>query len=500
MARKELNDQKSSYRSIFKATSLFGGVQAYQVIIQLIKSKFIAVLLGPSGFGVMGLFQSAIDLVKQITSLGISQSAVRDVSEANGSGDFFRISKTIAVVKKIVWGTGLLGLISVAVFSPILSKTSFGNYDYMISFIILSVSLLFDQLCAGQKVILQGMRRLRDLAQSSAIGVTVGLIVSVPLYYFFGEKGIVPSMVINAIASLIIAWCYANKVKIEQVKVSLIETLHEGKNMMEMGIAMSISGMLSMGVAFALRGFIRSNGGTEEVGLYQAGFVIINSYVGLVFNAISTDFYPRLAAVNKDNEKCRDIICKQGEIGVLLLAPLLTLCIVFMPIAIKILYSNTFLAANEFILWCCVGMMLRLASWVISFVFVAKSESKIFIINELSANVYCLALSIIGYNLWGLVGMGVALTVEYAIYLGQVYLIARARYQFNFTVSFVKPFAVQMVFVVTCLVVALLFDGWVKYVVGGCLFFASGIYTLIGLERRIQIRNAVIQRFRRSSE
>lgn len=82
------DEQKKSYRSIFKATSLFGGVQIYQILVNVIKSKIIAILLGPEGIGLIGLYQSVLELLKSFTSLGITQSGVRDVSEANESGVF----------------------------------------------------------------------------------------------------------------------------------------------------------------------------------------------------------------------------------------------------------------------------------------------------------------------------------------------------------------------------------------------------------------------------
>ena len=138
------DNNQSSYRSIFKATSLFGGVQVYQILIQIIKSKFIAVLLGPAGVGIMGLYQSGLQLVQQLSSMGLAQSAVRDVSEANGSNDIKKIARIVTVVRKLVWFTGLLGLIIVICCSPLLSKMSFGNYDYTIPFIILSITLLLD--------------------------------------------------------------------------------------------------------------------------------------------------------------------------------------------------------------------------------------------------------------------------------------------------------------------------------------------------------------------
>lgn len=158
--------QTSSYRSIFKATSLFGGVQVYQILISVIKQKFVAVLLGTTGMGIQGLYQSGIDLIKGITSMGLQQSAVRDVSEIYyGTRDMQRINRTATILRRLVWITGLLGLVVTACFSPLLSKSLFGNYDYTVPFIILSVILLLDQICSGQRVLLQGMRKLKHLVQ-----------------------------------------------------------------------------------------------------------------------------------------------------------------------------------------------------------------------------------------------------------------------------------------------------------------------------------------------
>ena len=235
---------QSSYRSIFKATSLFGGVQVYQILIQIIKSKFVAVILGPGGVGIMGLFQSGLQLVQQISSMGLAQSAVRDVSEASGTNDIQRIAKTITVVRKLVWFTGLLGFIIVACCSPLLSKVSFGNYDFTIPFIILSITLLVDQLCAGQKVVLQGLRRLKDLAKCSALGVTLGLVTSVPLYYWLGIDGIVPTLILNSVCSLTISWYFSRRIKIGKVQVTIKQTLNQGKQMLVMGISMGLSGIL----------------------------------------------------------------------------------------------------------------------------------------------------------------------------------------------------------------------------------------------------------------
>lgn len=488
------DSNQSSYRSIFKATSLFGSVQLFQIIIQIIKSKFIAVLLGPTGVGIIGLYQSGMQLVQNITNMGLASSAVRDVSEAFGVKDYQRISEVVNTIRKLVWGTGLLGMIVLAVFSPFLSKASFGNYDYTIPFIVLSVTLLLDQICAGQKVVLQGLRKFKELAKCSVIGSIFGLLVSVPLYYWLGIKGIVPTLILNSTCALVVSWMYSRRIHVQKVEQSTKETLKQGRLMLVMGISMSLSGIFSTAASYVIRAYIQHVNGVEEVGLFQSGFMIMTTYVGLVFNAISTDYYPRLAAVNKDNSKCKDIINQQGEMASLILAPMLSICLVFMPVILKILYSNEFLRANDYISWACLGMYLRLAAWVISFSFVAKAESKLFMINEALACSYYIVFSIVGYYLGGLRGIGIAFAFQYLVYLIQVYLIARKRYKFQFSVNFVQTYFILLIVLLFCLSIVLYFNGWQKYTFGVLIILFCSGYCLFLLNKKIDLMGAIRSR------
>ena len=435
----------------------------------------------------MGLYQSGLQLVQQFSSMGLANSAVRDVSEANGFNDIHKIAKIVTIVRKLVWLTGFLGLIIVACCSPLLSKMSFGNYDYTIPFIILSVTLLMDQLSAGQRVVLQGMRRLKDLARCTTLGVTFGLITSVPLYYWFGIDGIIPTLILNSACSLTLSWVYSRRIKFEKVYVTPKQTFEQGKQMLVMGLSMSLSGIFATIVSYIIRAYIQNVGGIEQVGLFQAGFVIMSTYVGMVMNAIATDYYPRLAAINKDNEMCREVVSQQGEIGTIIIAPMLNICLVFMPFVLSLLYSDLFIAANEFISWACLGMMLKLAAWIISYLFIAKAESKMFLKLELSANIVYLLFSLLGYHYMGLSGLGIAFALDYAVYFLLCYLIARKRYEFKFSKNFIKCYVVQLLLVVTCLSIIIVSDGWIKYTIGSLVIFISCYLGVKGLNQRVNL-------------
>ena len=318
-----MSEQQSSYRQIMKATSLFGGVQVFNIIISIIRSKFVAILLGPEGMGIMGLLNSATGLVGKLTNFGLGTSAVKDIAAAHGANDEKRVEFVATVIRRMVWITGILGLLITAILSPWLSQLTFGNKDYTVAFLWLAMTMLFNQVSSGQLVVLQGLRKLKYLAKANLFGSFLGLFISVPLYYFFGIDGIVPGMIGTAMLALLMSWYFSAKVKIKRTNISFSETISEGKNMLNMGFMISLSGLLSVGVSYVVRIFIGRTGGLEQVGLYNAGFAIINTYVGLIFTAMSTDYYPRLSAIAHDNGLCRKTINQQAEIAILIMAPIL---------------------------------------------------------------------------------------------------------------------------------------------------------------------------------
>ena len=493
--REQDKNETSTYRSIFKATSLFGGLQIYHIIIGILRSKFIAIILGPAGMGVAGLYTTATAMIKSLSSMGLQSSAVRDVSEAHATANQSRINQTITTLRKLVWFTGLLGMIIVLLGSPLLSKSTFDSYEYIVPFMLLSITLLVDQLTVGQNVILQGTRQLKNLAKSSAIGATLGLIVTIPLYYFWGIDGIVPTLIIISFISYFLARFYAKKVPFNKAKMSFKETLHNGRLMLKMGIAMSINGLLLSASAYILRIFIMHQGGATAVGLFSAGAAILTTYVGMIFSAISTDYYPRLAAVNNDNEKSRNLINQEAELGTLILVPCLIASVVFMPLIIRILYSSEFDSAGEYVLWASLGMMFKMASWAIAFIFIAKSDMKTFLTNEITVTVYSLLLSILGYYLGGLKGLGIAFSVKFALYALQVFLVAHVKYQYRPSIGFLKIFLVQFLLMIIVLTGMVLLDGMMSWLLGVLMIFLSGIYSLYGLNKRMDLTTVIKTKF-----
>ncbi len=482
-----MSEQQNSYRQIIKATSLFGGVQLFTIIIAIIRAKFIAILLGPAGMGIAGLLNSTTGLITSLTNFGLGTSAVKNVAAANGSGNESRIAVITTIVKRWVWVTGLLGMIITIVIAPLLSRLTFGNSDYTFSFIAISVSLLLTQLSSGQMIILQGMRKLQYLAKASLTGSVLGLLLTMPLYFWLGIEGIVPAIIVTSLITFFGALYFSGKIKLEKVKVSKARTVAEGKEMLTMGFMISISGMIALGVSYIVQIFISRTGGVAQVGLYNSGFSIINTYVAMVFTAMATDYYPRLAANAHDNQLSRETINQQAEIALLILAPIIMVFLVFIRWVIIILYTDKFLEIDEMIHWAILGVFFKAASWSIAFIFLAKGASKLFFWNELIACIYLLILNILGYKYGGLSGLGISFIAGYFFYLLQVFFIAKRNYEFALNKEFYYIFCIQFFLCVVCfLIVKLLESPW-SYLMGSLMLVVSVAFSFIQLNKRIGI-------------
>jgi O-antigen/teichoic acid export membrane protein len=489
--------ETNSYKQIIKATSIFGGTQLVNIVVSIIRSKLVAIFLGPSGMGIVGLLTSTTDLIGGLTNFGLRTSAVKNIASAYASGNQELIEIEVTILKRLVWITGLLGMTITIVFSSWLSQITFGNEEYTYAIMWVSITLLFNQLASGQGVVLQGMRQIKYLSLSSIYGSLLGLILVVPIYYFLGIKGIVPVVICTSLLSMLLTWYFANKTKLLSVEVNTEQTWKMGKEMLRMGFLLSMSALLTIGVSYLLRIYINNTGTIADVGLYNAGFAIISTYVGMIFSAMGTDYYPRLSGVSHDVQKTNTLINQQGEISILILGPVLSIFIVFSSWIVILLYSNKFLPVTEMIVWASLGMYFKASSWAIAYIILAKSDSKLFFWNELSFNIYGFLLNILGYYFFGLEGLGISFFLIYFLYFCQIFLVCRKRYNFVFNSKFLVIVTQQFFIGVICFLINRYIENPYSYIFGvlGCLVSVG--LSLRELNQMFDLKSAVNKKLKR---
>lgn len=486
---------KKGFAQILKATSLFGGVQIVTILFSIIRTKFAAVLLGPAGMGIIGLFSSTIDFFGAATSFGISTAGVRSLAEAGSDGDEFKTGKTISIVKNLVWITGFFGLAVLIIFSPFLSKWIFGNSDFIWGFVALSITLLLNQLLAARMVLIQGMRRISLLALIYIVNAVASVLITVPLYYFLGEKGIVPALILISLSSFLVSLYFSKRVPYLRIKVGLGESLLEGKGMLKLGFFIGLSGLLTLASAYLLRIFINNVGTLEDVGLYNAGFAIINTYVGLVFTAMATDYFPRLSSAIGEVKGFSLVANQQLEIAILLLGPILCWFIIFINPIIVILYSEAFRPINEMLLWSGTGMIFKGIGWCLGYIILAKGSSRFFFTNELIALIYQLAINLAGYYFFGLKGLGISFLIGYVIYAIQVMVVSRWFYSYEFEFKILKKFLILSILISICMICFYFLERPIYlFGVGTSVCILASIYTFRELDKSTDLLQKVKQK------
>lgn len=495
-----MSKQNNDYTSILKSTSLFGAVQIFNILISIIRSKVIALWIGPVGMGIIGLLMSALKVVGEFTRLGLDTTAVREIALTNNKGDSQESSLTIATIRKVVWFTGLLGIIVTIIFSPLLSYLAFDDYHYTIAFVLISTSLLFNQLASGQLAVLQGFRKLKLLAKANLFGNFLGLLVGLPLYYFFRLDAIVPVIIISSFVSLMVSWFYSNKVKFKQVKISNSEAYSKARGMLGLGFMLSLQGSISLVVAYVFQLYLSRVGGVDEVGYYLAGFMIINSYVNMIFNAMRTDYFPKLSGVINSKENTNKTVNQQSVIGILLIGPMVIGFLSFLPIIIELLYSEAFLIIVGFMSWAILGMLFKTLSWSMGYVILAKGDSKLFIKTSLFFNSLMLVLNILGYYFYGLEGIGISFLIYYICHFIGIKIITSKFYKLEINTELITIFTVLLS--LSLLTFGLIFINNLvfKYILCSILIIISTAYSYNQLNKRVNFQAIIKRIFNRSNE
>ena len=416
-----------------KAMGIFGGVQIMGILCSIIRTKLVALWIGPVGIGLFGLFNNALELISTGTNLGIRSSSVRDISQATENRNSSATARIITVVRKWSLWLGLAGALLTLVMAPLLSQVTFGDSTHIWGFVALSIAVLLQALTNGEYAVLQGTARLKRLASVTLWGTIVGLVVSIPLFYLMREQSILPSIIAYALALALFAWLFRSR-EYPPVQTTRRETFDMGKGFVRLGIYMTLGNFATILASYAFNAWLNVNAGTDQVGFYQAGYTLINKYTGLILTALGMEYYPRLSKVAESRLRLRAFVSQEINVAMAVMAPVVALFILLREVVVWILYTPEFNVILTFVSWGMIGTVLRTMSWCLAFTVLAKGDGKTYLWTEIASAIINLVLNIVFYRWWGLTGLGIAFFVSYLLYT----LIIAAVYFKNYHLSLTR--------------------------------------------------------------
>lgn len=481
-----VQESDATYDHVLKYTGLFGGIQGITMLVSVARNKVVSEFLGPSGMALINLFNNAIHLINQSTDFGLSFSAVKHVAELFDHGTEEEVHQFVKTVRTWCLFSGLLGMLICLALSRQISYWTFETYDYMPHFAILSLMVGMLAVQGGEIAILKGMKKLKKVALISVFSALATLLISTPIYLFWGVDGIVCSLVLCTVAVLAIHLRESTKVVPWSVSFFSKDEYSKGLPMLKLGVGYIIAGIFGQGAEYVIRALILRFGELADVGLYNSGYILAVSYANIVFVAFEADYFPRLSASHHDPERMNKTINQQIEVGVLLMAPVLTFFVLAMPVIVPLLFSSEFVDAVPMAICASFFMFFRALALPVAYLALAKGDSHMYMLTELVYDIFIAIAIPYAFKWWGLEGAGWALSVAGFLDMMLIHVLYGIHYGYRFNFSKMKVYGFLFICFMVAVITALHENPWMK-IVTALMLVVSAIVSFRVLKSETQI-------------
>lgn len=488
----EFQNENKSYNGIAKNTSIFAGVQILIILINIIRTKAAAILIGTNGSGNLSLFLSTVTILITFTSFGLSFSTIKYISISYSNIlNNTAFNRSLYIARRLVFYTGILGMSLCLFFSKTLSILIFGDSSYTISFILLSFTILIQSIINGEIAILQGIQEIKTLAKSNLFSAIIGLIFTVSLFFLFKLNGIIPSIIITAIAGLIIFKYNTRFIKTQSLKLSFKEVMFSGYEMFKLGTTIMTTNLFLAIVGFLTQLYIKNNSSLELVGIYSAGLSLISGYVGLIFTAMTSEFFPRLSSNSDNIPKMNKMVNEQAEFSILVICPILVIMLVSLPLVIPILFTRSFLPAISFLQFSILGVAFQTAHWPIGILIASRGKLKFYFYVVMLLHLISLIANILFFKYFNLLGLGYAFLLTHIVVLIIAMISSKIVINFKYELEFKKIFLTQVILISTTLFLVKYFSTsyFCYYAIPICII--SVFYSVYKLKSKLDISPSI---------
>lgn len=481
-----MNEQRS-YLTILRSSSIIAGAQVINILSGLLKMKAAAMLLGPTGIGLIGLYMNLIQTAATVSALGLSNVGTRQIAAAHAEGGDVRVGRTR---RSLFWMTIVLAICGAGLFWSIsdwIAHVLLKDPPRASDLAWLSIGVALTVAAGSQSALLTGLRRVRDLAW-----VTIGSGASAALFgmvalWLWGTSGIVVMVIAAPAASFLLGHVFVARLGPPRgPQATMPEMAGEWHVMAKLGIAFMLSGLITLLGQLTVRALVQRELGTEALGQFQAAWTIGMTYLGFVLGAMGTDYYPRLSAAIGDPAAASRLVNEQTEVALLLCAPVLLAVLGLAPWVIGLLYSTEFGPAIQILRWQLLGDILKVMSWPLGFLLLARGAGKTFVLTEaLGMGAFVLGV-FFGLPIIGVVATGASFLILYVVYLPLVWWFGRRMIGFHWNKAIVHH-GLALMFAATFVVALATYSDILSGLLGIGLAITFGLHSLVRISRQITL-------------
>lgn len=486
-----MTPEDNSKKQILKSSAIVGGASFLTILIGLVKVKVLALLLGPAGIGLMGILTTIMGVGATFFGMGLGTSGVRELALNNKN------TEKLDLVRKALFSAnfllGLLAILFVFIFKENLSEYFFQSPDHQIAILVIAVGVFFSLISGSQTALLQGLRKISELAKVKVIGALVATIIGLLVVWQFGKSGVPFFIIAVPLVTCFVAFYYCRHLpRLTSSSITIKDLSPKWRSMFILGFAFMLTGLMAVGGQLIVRYILNQKLNIESVGYFQAAWQISMTYITFVLGAMVADYYPRLTQQIQNKSEANRLVNEQTEIAIIFAAPVLLMMLAFAPLVINVLYSSEFTYSVEILRWQVYGDVLKVISWPLGFIILAKGYSKLFFCAELLWNGSYVLLVYFGVELFGIEITGYAFVLSYLIYLFTVYFVSKTINDFQWSKNNTK-LILLLILAASVLLLFSYFSLLGSMILGFTLVFSSSIYALKTIAE-LSVQNSKLER------
>ena len=411
-------------------TVLNGIAQFVKAISSLIINKVIVVFLGSPALLFVGNLKSVFTILQQISGAGVYEGAVKYLSGEYKDRQTFILQACLTLM--------LLGFfISIAlyyvIYDQILDLLQLGDNDrelipWLTGGIVLSL------LCFVFHTLMQsffhGLKSYKIIVQSTLISALLTLGVSTALIYYANKIGLILSVFVPSVI-LLLTYCFHLRKSWHFGRVLFDKPfrLFVFKPVLSFTAMSAVSAIVFPSVLITIRTLLVEHSGVE-LASYWEGYSRLSLFMsGLAISSISLYYLPKLVEANTGQEMLKVVLWGVKFLFAVAF-PAMLLIFLFGSDVISLLYTTNFLEAIFLLKWELLGTFLKLLSFTVSFIMIAKKLTTVFVLSELISGLVFFGLSVLLVEMYGVVGASIAFAGTYFLYLLWVVIYFGKRFRF----------------------------------------------------------------------
>lgn len=396
-------------------TSLLNGIAVVIKMLTLLGlNKILAIYVGPSGYAALGQFQNAVQMITTLASGAISTGVTKYTAEYHD--DELKQQTLWCTAGTIALIGSLLVAALVTLFNRSLAVWFLNDEDLGGVFVWFAATIILFVFNALLLAVLNGKKEVRSYVAASIAGSLFAFVITTIMATQLGLYGALVSLAIYQSLAFFVTLFICKKARWFKVKYFFGYIDRQAAKNLAKFTAMALTSAICIPISHVMiRNHLNENFGWEYAGYWEAMWRLSSAYLMLATSTLAVYYLPRFSELKDSACIRRELV--RGYMFVLPVAMVAAILIYSLrDVLIIHLFSDEFKGMSVLFGWQVLGDILKIGSWILGAVVIAKAFVGIYIFSEIFSSVLFYVLTKSLSEFMGFEAVSFAHAVNYSLH------------------------------------------------------------------------------------